>query len=297
MTHFGYACISELTGLTTNHSCQLKSATPERLRGLIEQNLNDLQRILQHNVENGWRLFRIGSGTIPFASHPVNQLHWWREFALALTGLGKFARANDLRLSMHPGQYTVLSSPTPHIRKNSRAELVYAARLLDVMDLDARHKIVLHLGGAYDDKAAAIARFNAEIEKLPEYVRARLVLEHDERIYNASEVLRVAQNHRLPMIFDNLHHAANPSPQSLDELLPRVFATWRERDGKPKVHFSSQARGERRGKHAHFASSAEFARWLSIWQRAGDFDVMLEAKGKDAALKRLLKDTARRARA
>lgn len=291
MTRFGYACISELTGLTTSHTCRVDSATPERLRALIAQNLDSVQRILEHNVKNGWLLFRIGSGVIPFASHPVNELRWLDEFAPQLRAIGDYARTNNLRLSMHPGQYTVLSSPDAKIRAASRAELEYAARFLDALGMDGSNKIVLHIGGAYDDKVAAVERFSAQVQRLPMNVQARLVLENDERIYNAAEVFAIARRNKLPQVFDNLHHVANPAPVPLDKLLPRIFATWRKRDGPPKVHFSSQARGERTGKHAECADPMDFARWLSIWRRAGAFDVMLEAKAKDRALKQLLLET------
>lgn len=291
MTRFGYACISELTGLTTSHTCRLDSVTPERLRALIAQNLDSLQRILEHNVKNGWLLFRIGSGVIPFASHPVNQLNWWEEFARQLRAIGVYARTNNLRLSMHPGQYTVLSSPDAKIRAAARAELEYAARFLDALGIDSSNKIVLHIGGAYDDKVAAVERFSAQVRQLPMNVKARLAIENDERIYNAAEVFAIARRNKLPQVFDNLHHAANPAPIPLDELLPQIFATWRKRDGIPKVHFSSQAHGERTRKHAEYADPAEFARWLSIWRGAGEFDVMLEAKAKDRTLKQLLQET------
>lgn len=293
MTHFGYACISELSGLTTSHTCRLHAATPERLRALITQNLNDLESILRHNVENGWQLFRIGSGVIPFASHPVNQLPWWDEFAPRLRALGRFAQANGLRLSMHPGQYTVLSSPDERIRAASRAELEYAARFLDCLGVDTSNKVVLHVGGAYGDKLAAVGRFSGEVARLPRNVRARLVIENDERTYNAAEVLAIARGNGLPQVFDNLHHEANPAPARLNELLPQIFATWHAQDGKPKVHFSSQARGARAGKHAEYVDPTEFVRWMSLWKRAGEFDVMLEAKGKDRALKKLLQETPR----
>jgi len=279
-----------LTGLTTSHTCRLAAATPERLRALIAQNLNALDAILQHNVKNGWLLFRIGSGVIPFGSHPVNQLEWWREYAPELRALGDYARAHQLRLSIHPGQYTVLSSPDEKIRAAARAELTYAARVLDSLGVDHTNKIVLHVGGAYGDKAAAIERFNVEISQLPSSVHQRLVLENDERTYSAEEVLAIAQQNGVPMVFDNLHHAANPGTVPLQELLPQIFSTWRTPDGNAKVHFSSQAPGARMGKHAEFADAGEFCRWVRLWGHAGEFDVMLEAKGKDRALEKLLKE-------
>ncbi|NDJ75761.1 MAG: UV DNA damage repair endonuclease UvsE [Chloroflexi bacterium] len=288
MPRFGYPVVSVLLNRTTNRTCRLKSATPEKLRDLITQNLDDLAAILAHNALQGWALFRIGSSVIPFASHPDVDFDWRAEFRLQLEACGQFARARDLRLSMHPGQYTVLNSPDEDTAHAAVAELVYSADLLDMMGLDARHKIVLHIGGVYGDKPAATARFVENAAALPFNVRARLVIEHDERQYNLAEVLDISAQTGLPVVYDNLHHDLNPSPQPLDELLPRVFATWRDVDGPPKVHFSSQAVGERPGKHAEFADQAEFQAMLASCKPFGEFDVMLELKGKDAALRQAL---------
>jgi UV DNA damage endonuclease len=89
-------------------------------------------------------------------------------------------------------------------------------------------------------------------------------------------------------VFDNLHDRMNPSPQPPEALLPHVFATWGGAHGVPKVHFSSQAPGERPGKHAAFADAGEFRAMLDLCGRYGDFDLMLEAKAKDAALQAVL---------
>ncbi|HEX2906165.1 MAG TPA: UV DNA damage repair endonuclease UvsE [Phototrophicaceae bacterium] len=288
MTRFGYACISQLTGLTTNHNCQLKAATPDKLRGLIARNLEDLAAILRHNQEHGWRCFRVGSSVIPFGSHPVNTLRWWEEFAEPLAALGRFVLAHGMRLSMHPGQYTVLNSPNEAVRVSSLAELVYATRFLDALGLDGQHKVVLHIGGVYGDKPAAAKRFIAAAKTLPDRVRRRLVIEHDERGYNLAEVVEIAHQTRLPVVFDHLHDRLYPSLLPARALLPEVFATWKAADGPPKVHFSSQAVGGRFGAHADMADPVEFRAVLDLCRQFGDFDLMLEAKAKDAALRAVL---------
>ncbi len=284
----GYPCVSRLLGRTTNHECTLRLATPERLRGLIAQNLDDLRVILRHNLQNGWLLFRIGSSVIPFGSHPVNQVAWWREFRADLDEIGAFARANDMRLSFHPGQYTILNAPDPAVVARAIEEIAYSARFLDELGLDSAHKIVIHLGGVYGDKPAAMSRFVEVTRALDPALRARLVIENDERSYPPADALAVSSQTGLPVVFDNLHYQANPGPGDLDDLLARVFATWKAADGPPKVHFSSQAPGGRTGNHADYADPREFADWTARWARHGAFDLMLEAKAKDLALQQLL---------
>ncbi len=284
MTRFGYPCVSRLIGRTTNHETVLRAATPEKLRALARQNLADLREILRHNLAHGWLLFRIGSSVIPFASHPVNTLDWQAEFRSDLDEIGAFARQSATRLSFHPGQYTVLNSPHPQIVHRAIEEIAYSAAFLDALGMDTASKIVIHLGGTYGHKPAALSRFVETVQTLPNSLRRRLVIENDERSYTPADALWVSEHTGLPVVFDNLHYAANPGPGTLDDLLERVFATWKTEDGPPKVHFSSQAPGGRIGNHADYADPDEFRHWLARWAQFGNFDLMLEAKAKDKAL-------------
>ncbi len=280
----GYPCVSRLIGRTTNHETILRAATPEKLRVLTRQNLADLREILRHNLAHGWLLFRIGSSVIPFASHPVNTLDWRNEFRDDLDEIGAFARWNDMRLSFHPGQYTVLNSPDPEIVRRAIEEIACSAAFLDALGMDTASKIIIHLGGTYGDKPAALSRFVETAATLGDSLRCRLVIENDERSYAPADALWVSERTGLPVVFDNLHYAANPGPGALEDLLQRVFATWKTEDGPPKVHFSSQAPGARIGHHADYANPDEFRDWLARWSQFGDFDLMLEAKAKDEAL-------------
>lgn len=285
----GYPCVSLLIGRTTNHSCMLRSATPERLRELIQRNLNDLETILHHNLEHNWLLFRIGSSVIPFGSHPVNQLKWWQEFNDQLKRIGSFARTNNMRLSFHPGQYTVLNSPDPQTVSRAVDELAYSARFLDELGVNEANKIVIHLGGIYGEKTAAMKRFVDAVANLHGSIRSRVVIENDERSYAPSDVLTISAQTGLPVVFDNLHYHANPGEGELADILKRVFRSWQAVDGIPKVHFSSQAQGGRIGNHAQQADPAEWRDWLARWSAIGNFDLMLEAKGKDQALRVLIR--------
>ena len=284
LNRIGYPCVSRLLGKSTNHTCRLNSATPERLKGLIEQNLNDMEAILAHNLEHGWRLFRIGSSVIPFGSHPVNQLAWWKHYGERLRKIGSYVHQHDIRLSFHPGQFTVLNSPDPDVVARAEEELIYSARFLDTMGMDYRHKVVIHLGGVYGDKAAAMFRLIESIDRLAPDVHSRLVIENDERNYSTSEALFVSEKAKVPVVFDNLHYSALPGEGTLNEILVGVFGTWGPDDGVPKVHFSSQEKKGRAGNHAEFADPTEFREWVSRWSEIGTFDLMLEVKAKDKAL-------------
>lgn len=287
LRHLGYVATNYTIGASTARTCRLANATPERLRELIASNLAELERVFAFNAEQCIRLYRMSSQVIPFASHPKNTLDWRDEFAEPLARLKAMASESRLRVSMHPGQYTVLNSPNPAVVAASIAELEAAARLIDAVQDDATGKIILHVGGAYDDRSASLRRFEDVAGRLPEAVRRRLVIENDDTVYSTEEVLSLSDATGLPVVFDWFHHTIKTSSDpDHSRLIARCFASWREADGVPKVHLSSQAEGGRVGHHADYVERADLA---AFQEHAPDvpYDVMLEAKKKDLALLRL----------
>jgi UV DNA damage endonuclease len=280
--------------LTTSRTCRLSNATPLRLRELTAENLATLDQVLTFLDRHEIGLYRISSNIIPFASHPINTVRWWKDFASDLRHLGARIRRLGVRASMHPGQYTVLNSPSPAIVASAVAELVYQARLLDALDTDRSSKIVIHVGGLYGGtEADAIGRFIERARKLPKNVLERLVIENDDRLFDADEVLIVHRELGIPVVFDWLHHQANPCARPVADVLRDVFATWTAADGRPKIHMSSQAKGGPPGAHADDVAASDVLAFLRVAPEAR-FDCMLEAKEKDRALLRLRKALRRR---
>lgn len=280
----GYACINTLLP-SPNRTCRLERATPERLLDLARANLAALATILEWNAAHGVRLFRITSEVIPFASHPVNQLPWSEILQPELAEVAGLVQAGGMRVSMHPGQYTVLNSLRPEVVQNSIAELEYHARFLDSLGLDSSHKIVLHLGGVFGDKAASLERFAANSARLPENVLARLVLENDEKSYTLADALEAARQVDLPVVFDVFHHAWNLSfaGEGLRSLVERAAVTWRSQDGRPKLHYSDQWPGKPPGAHSQ---SVDVKAFKTFYQQIVDLevDVMLEVKDKEQSV-------------
>ena len=273
--------------LSTSRTCRLKNATALRIRELIDENLAALDQVVTFLEENSIRLYRISSNLIPFASHPVNQVKWWKTYARQLGELGQRFRAAGVRVSTHPGQYTVLNSPTLEIVNASIRELEYHARLLDLLGADASAKIVLHVGGLYGgSEVVAMDRFCDVALRLPDAVRRRLVVENDDRLFDAEEVLAVSRRVGVPVVFDWLHHNANPCRAPLPEVLPAIFSSWRPEDGPPKVHLSSQAADAPPGAHADFIDVRDALAFFAA-NPPQPFDCMLEAKQKDRALLKL----------
>ncbi|GAC1314089.1 MAG: UV DNA damage repair endonuclease UvsE [Chloroflexota bacterium] len=288
LRRLGYASQCLSLEDTTPRGARLSNATETRLRELIALNLNRLERVIHFNAEHGVRLFRISSDVVPFGSHPVNHLVWWDEFGERLAQIGTLARQHAVRLSMHPGQYTLLNSPDTRITRAAVADLVYHTRFLDALGVDCRNKVIIHVGGGYGDRPAALQRWIAEVIDLPHAIRRRLVVENDERLFGAEDVLAASHATGVPVIFDVLHHriyAGEQAEPTLVDTLQRAAATWdAERDGVPKIHYSSQAAERRPGAHAEYVAPEEFADFLQRVPKTLDFDCMLEAKAKDLAL-------------
>ena len=287
LSRLGFVASVLSEGISTSHTCRLRNATPDRLRELIGQNLDALDRAASFLERHRILLYRITSNLIPFASHDVNALRWWDEFAPRFADLAGRFRALGIRVSTHPGQFTVLNSPIAGVVRAAMLELKYHARLMDLFDPTPSAKIVLHVGGLYGGtEAEGMERFCAVASDLPDAVRQRLVIENDDRLFDAEEALTVARRVRVPVVFDWLHHTANPCRAPLDEILPAIFETWTPVDGRPKVHLSSQAAGAKPGAHAAFVDPADALAFFAVLPQR-PFDCMLEAKEKDRALLKL----------
>ena len=153
--------------------------------------------------------------------------------------------------------------------------------------------------------AAAADRFLAGFEQLSEAARSRLVLENDDRVFGFGEAVTVAERAGVPLVFDIHHHRCH-DPDGIDdrEALELALDSW-PTQVTPKIHFSSprldmSEKRRRMGRrvertpvlpdprlHADLIDPAAFEAFLGHTALGLNFDVMLEAKGKDLALLRL----------
>lgn len=281
----GYACTNTQLP-SAARTLRLARVTPERIHELSAANLEALVTILRWNAEHDIQVFRITSDLIPFGSHEANTFDWRTALSDELHAAGELIRESGARISMHPGQYTVLSSQQPHVVERAIDELEYHASLLCGLDLDASHKIVLHVGSGAADVSAAGARFAAAYARLSPAVQARLVLEHDER-WPLADVLGLAEPLAVPVVFDAFHHELAPSLDELDlrAAVLRTAETWRNIDGRQEVHFSTQQPGKRPGAHAEQLDLEAFAAFAGA---VGDLplDCVLEVKDKEQSVLR-----------
>lgn len=286
----GYACLALAVPGTSIKKCLIRNADGTRLRDLISRNLRALETMVDYNRESGIRLYRISSDIIPFASSPVNDVPWETEYREQLRTIGDKIRAAGMRVSMHPGQYTVLNSPNPETFDNAVRELLYHARFLDALHVGLTHKIILHVGGVYGDKKQAAQRFAYRYAVLDERIRGRLVIENDDKCYHVEDVLSLGKSLMIPVVFDNLHHAANPpGVDSTDaDWVAACRETWKAGDGPQKIHYSQEDPLKRRGAHSATIAADEFLLYVNGLPPEKP-DIMLEVKDKNiSALKCIL---------
>jgi UV DNA damage endonuclease len=276
----GYACINLSLECRSSRTFRLKSYSAEKMERTVSENLSCLLEQLRFNLEHGIHYFRISSDLVPFASHPVCDYPWQRAFKGEFEQVGGFIREHAMRVTMHPDQFILINSPHEDITARSVAELVYHAEVFDLMGLDGTHKIQIHVGGVYGDRAASMKRFATRFRRLPARVKRRLVVENDERSYGLADCLSVHAATGVPVVFDTLHHAANNRAEDVREALMAAGSTWEEKDGLPMVDYSSQKAGGRPGAHAHALDAGDFRSFLEA-ARGLDLDVMLEVKNKE----------------
>ena len=264
-----------------------------------------LRDIFVYLRSRGVKFYRMAGQLAPYLTHPAlpafhRQLD---ECDLELAAVGDLAREDGLRLTLHPGFYVQLNSPDDTWVQRSVTELTAAAELLARMGLGDDAVIVVHVGGVHGDADAGRERFVRQANLLPADVKARLVLEHDDRRYSLQDALWIYQRTGLRVVFDTLHHRClDPVGVPQVDALRLALSTWPATQ-RPKIHISSPHTEVRTlirngstilqpplpNQHSDFINPFEVIDLLSHAQRLGlrPFDIMLEAKAKDIALLRL----------
>ncbi len=283
----GYPCINRSIGCTANHTFRLKSYSEQRLIETVKINLDCLSTILKYNTKKGLLFFRITSDLVPFASHPINTVDWVEHFRTAFQTIGNYIHTHNFRITMHPGQYTVLNSNREDVVERSIKELQYHTDVLDTMGLGEDAKIQIHVGGVYGDKVEAIRRFVDIYDRLERPIKRRLVIENDERSYSLKDCLAIYDEIGVPIVFDVFHHECLNNKESVRDAILIAQSTWTHKDGNLIIHYSSQERGAKFGSHAQTINLDIFNKFLDFTQDL-DFDIMLEIKDKEnSALKAL----------
>lgn len=295
----GYVAIALNLGKVTSSSTltytrYLKLNKEDRLKKLKEvtySNIEALEKILRYNIDNNIHFYRMTSNFIPLATHPDVMWDYLKYFKKDLEYIGKLIKDNNLSVDAHPDQFNVINSDRERVVENTLRTLNMQVDLFEAMNYE-QGKLVIHIGGAEGGKDIALDRFINNLKNFPKRITDRLILENDDKTFNAKEVLQICEKTNLPMVFDIHHHNCNNCEEDIKSLLPQIFKTWEDEELVPKIHFSSPREFEKDRKHADYIDANRFLEFIYKAKESvnKDFDIMIEAKKKDIALNILVKD-------
>ncbi|GAB4304286.1 MAG: UV DNA damage repair endonuclease UvsE [Desulfuromonadia bacterium] len=290
---FGLCC------LFVDEPIRFRSATAAGVKNLPRpQQLERFSAVCLHNARSlgeavaachrlGIGAFRITSPLFPRMTHPVvgyrlEDLPDADEIERILAHVHTECKRLDIRLSFHPDQFVVLSSPHREVVDSSVRELSYQGWLAEKVGADV---ITIHAGGTYGDKAGALARLRGVVTSLPDRVRSRLALENDDTSYTPEDLLPLCETVHIPFVYDVHHHRCNRDRLPEAEVTLRAAETWQGRE--PYCHLSSPKNGWGEGDpkpHADFIDPSDIPPlWLGM-----TMTVDIEAKQKERAILRLL---------
>lgn len=260
-----------------------------KLSGICLHNVANLLLALETAERLGIGAFRIMSPLLPRMTHPdvgygLAELPDNGLINAKLELVKKYAAEHDIRLSFHPDQFVVLSSPHGRVIENSLRELEYQGMLAAAVGADV---INIHGGGVYGDKQAALARFCSHFAGLSVAARQRLTLENDDSSYTVRDLLPICEKLMIPLVYDVHHHRCNPDGLTVEEATALAGETWLAAGREQYCHLSSPKNGWDGADpkpHADFIDMADFP---ECWrERAMTID--LEAKAKELAVVQLL---------
>jgi UV damage endonuclease UvdE len=220
---------------------QSRTVAEEKLWGIVKQNLqNTLNLVIKvSNLPERLRMVRLSSDILPVYTHADWSYFYKRADVLKLmeycfAKIGEVARASNVRLSFHPGQFTVLASENPGIVNNSIDEFEYHADMVRMMGYGKTFqdfKINVHISGKLGP-----AGIRAAYKRLSTEARNCITIENEENAWGLDDSLELAD--LLPIVLDVHHHWCREGEwiDPKDIRVQRVIESWR--GVRPTMHYS-----------------------------------------------------------
>lgn len=145
--------------------------------------------------------------------------------------------------------------------------------------------VVIHVGSSVFGKDKSISRFINNFKRLPKYLQEIIAVENDDKVFNISDVVKLSDSIGILIVLDYHHHKCNSSyidyNKKFDSLNGMV----------PKIHFSTPKNKREFRSHSDYINSNDFINFIEkIKKYNRAVDIMLEEKGKDDALFRLVRE-------
>jgi UV DNA damage repair endonuclease len=292
---------------------QPRKVAEQRLWDIMEHNIQAFDKLVNYvgSLPDQLRMVRLGSDCLPVYTES-NWSYFWqlpdvRDYCEKhFAKVGENARNLDVRLSFHPGQFTVLASTTPDIVERSIAEFEYHADMARWMGYGRNFmdmKINVHISGRQGaDGILAVLR------RLSDEARNTISIENDEMCWGLDESLKLKD--QVALVLDIHHHWIRDEEyiSAQDDRVKAVVDSWR--GVRPVLHYSysrcehlpntddrhssmhsirtlleSGHKKQKLRAHSEFYPNQAVNQWaLSFWDQ---FDIMCEAKMKNLAAQQL----------
>ena len=287
---------------------QIREVAEQKLWDCTDANWQNAYRLIEYvgNLPQGQRIVRLGSNMMPAYTHTD-----WRHFyhrndvrEMAARGwaqVGELARKQDVRVSMHPGQFTVLASDNPEIVNRSVEEFEYHADIIRWMGYGKDwqdFKCNVHISGRQGP-----AGIKAVLPRLSPEARNCITIENDENAWGLDSSLELEKD--VALVVDIHHHWCHSRGEYIeptDDRIKRVIDSWR--GVRPAMHYSVsradllaghsttqkpdfaalEEQGFKKGKlraHSDYMWNSAVNEWASSFRE--NFDIMVEAKAKNLA--------------
>ena len=292
--NLGYACINtalHANNVMTNRTMRRKTFDTKGLDYVSElslQNVEDLKTIVEWNNFKGIKLFRLSSQIFPWMEeYRFEDLKDFGKIKSLMVEIGQIATEAGQRLTMHPGPYHCLASPSLNVVERTIKGLDKHAEQFDMMEFEPSNynKINIHIGGAYGDKEAALDRFCKNFKLLGESTRKRLVVENDDspNEFSTKDLYEgVYKKIGIPVTFDYFHHKFNTGGLTEEEALKLASTTWPE--GITQCcHYSESRRKEKLDESIRPQAHSDII-YDSINTYGLSPDIVIEAKLKEQAI-------------
>lgn len=287
---------------------QTREVAEQRLWDLMEGNIQSTLKLVKRvgDLDEALRMVRLSSDLIPVYTESTWAYYWQqadvkRRMEQLFAQVGLVAKDRSVRLSFHPGQFTVLASDNPDIVNRSIEEFEYHADMIRMMGYGQRFqdfKCNVHIAG----RAGAQGIIDV-LPRLSVEARNTLTIENEEMKHGLDDCL-VLSSAGVPIVLDIHHHWVREGEyiSVLDDRAKRVMESWRGL--RPTLHYSVSREdyldvrnstvapnytellesGHKKSKlraHSDFYWNSACNDWaLSFLEH---FDIMCESKGKNLA--------------
>lgn len=257
----------------------------DMIRNVYHNNVKEIIRLVPKLVANKIYSFRLSSGLLPLFEFNEDMILEDKILIQLLKDAGKAFNSAGIRVTTHPGQFTVLSSDNKVTVKNAIKELAHHGWLFDVMGFPETPYAAINIHGGKRDRLVQLVD---GICSLPDNARNRLTLENDESCYNLLDLLAVYEATGVPVCWDSHHHTFNDAGMALEDAYGLALYTWQKFSCKPLQHLSNTTVGLEHGSFTERRKHSPYIHMIPDCQREGVIDdvidVDVEAKAKNLAV-------------